>query len=141
MAAVLLDEYEVGSELVVAIDADDIMTVQLHARGLDVSGAVHAVVHRFQNEAVFALADIAVLCYDKIAQRCVNGKVNIGLTWNPPTSSPPSHVAGYRYPRSGKSFGSDPTAKHPTTQWRPIGAIQTSAAIRAEIPPPTFPGR
>ncbi len=94
LTAVLLDEYDTGSELVVAIDTNDIMTVQLHARGLDVGGAAHAATWRFQNQSVFALAEIALTGYDTIAERRVDGTVSIGLTWNPASDGLPARVAG-----------------------------------------------
>lgn len=81
LAAVLLDDHDIGSELVVAVDTDDSMTVQLHAHGLDASGASPATVRRFRDQSCFALADIPVIGYDRTADRSVSGKISIGLTW------------------------------------------------------------
>lgn len=92
LAAVLLDEHDVGCELVVAVDADDLMTVQLHAHGLEAGGAARATVRRFRDLSTFALADIAVIGYDTTAGRCVTGTVNVGLTWAAGGSA--SSVAG-----------------------------------------------
>ncbi len=94
LAAVLIGSSDLSSELVVAVDAGATMTVQLHAPRLEASGAASAVIRRFRDGSVFALADVPVAGYDVASDRRVAGKVSVGLSWSPEADDGSTDIAG-----------------------------------------------
>lgn len=94
LAATMLDDFASGTELVLAIDPDGLMTVKLHANGLRATGAAQAVTKRFRDQSVLAIGDVPVLGIETQTGRCVNGKVSIGITWTAELDGSPAEVAG-----------------------------------------------
>ncbi len=93
VTVVFLDQFEVGSELMVEIDPTDLIKVSLKANGIDVSGAAPATVRHLGDASLFALADVPVAGFDSLAQRGTKGRVSIGLTIETPGSDEAATVA------------------------------------------------
>lgn len=94
LAAVLVDKYESGSELIIAVETDDTVTVQLRTHGLEASGSAAAVVKRFRDLSTFALADVPIVGNERRSKRCVAGKVSVGLVWSSSGNPGSTFVAG-----------------------------------------------
>jgi len=79
--AVVFDAGSVTAELGVVVDADGLMALNMSTPNLRVEGSRRAKLQHCRDGSIFAWADVAVLGYCATVQRCVNGRISVGITW------------------------------------------------------------
>ncbi len=89
--AVVFDAGSVTAELAVVVDVDGLMILNMSTPNLRVEGSRRAKLQQCRDGSTFAWADVAVLGYCETAQRCINGRISVGITW---TTEPNRRVAG-----------------------------------------------
>lgn len=123
LADVLIDEFGSGDELIVTVGPDDALVVHLHTHTLRARGASAVQGKLERNGSVLAVADVAVVGYDLIGERRVQGRVSIGISYQRTPDGTFENVAGTACARGnwtcgpvrfriadGTDVGSTPTA-------------------------------
>ncbi|MDH3680630.1 MAG: hypothetical protein OEV40_11835 [Acidimicrobiia bacterium] len=81
LEAVLLDDNDPASELVITVDVKGCVALTLYARNLEAGGAVEGRTVRFEDRSALVTASVPVIGYDLDTDALVTGHIDVALTW------------------------------------------------------------
>ena len=81
LEAVLLDDDDPVTELMVTVDAESDIAIKMYAHNLEAGGTTHGRTHHLDEHSTLVAATVPIVGYDLATDVLVTGTVDLAITW------------------------------------------------------------